>query len=187
MFRITIGTCIARFAFHSLSDFVEYVRMHAVSVAMMIPSTSFRVASEQVLDGLILLHLPKLAAHFASEGVVAPMYATAWFMTVFTRDFPVGLTARVLDCFLGDPHGTKILHRVALALLQRAQAELLQADLGDCLVLVRELPKTHCNNPRVLMEEAFKFNLKRVEITNAADTGEDALNKAQAMARATEE
>lgn len=115
------------------------------------------------------------------------MYATAWFMTVFTRDFPVGLTARVLDCFLGNPNGTKILHRVALALLQRAQAELLQADLGDGLVLLRDLPKTYCDHPRALMEEAFKFNLKRIEISSAADTGEDAMAKAQAMARATEE
>jgi len=114
----------------------------------------------KALDDLIASHLPKLAAHFASEGVVAPMYAKAWFMTVFTRDFPLGISARVLDCLLGDPDGTKILHSVALALLQRAQADLLEADLSDCLILLRELPKTHCDNPRALMEDAFKFNIK---------------------------
>jgi len=128
--------------------------------------------SQKVLGGLISTHLPKLAAHFASEGIVAPMYATAWFTTVFTRDFPLGVSARVLDCFLGDSEDTKVFLRVALALLQRAQADLLQGDLGDCLVLLRELPKNHSDNPRALMEEAYKFNLKLPKVVSGTNEGE---------------
>ena len=136
---------------------------------------------------MIATHLPQLAAHLAAEGVVAPMFATAWFMTAFTRDFPVHLTARVLDCFLAGPDGTKVLHRVSLALLQRAQPMLLTADLGDCLMLLRDVPKTHCHDPAALMQEAFKFKLKRVEIVSAAATGEQAAELAATRARANEE
>lgn len=127
-------------------------------------------ATLNALDGLVAVHLPRLARHLEAEGCSSAMFATEWYMTVFTRSFPVAFTARVLDCFLSE--GTKVVHRVALALLQSIEVELLRADLGGIMMLIRELPGRFGRGDGAaeagLMEAAFRFDLKRSQVERAA-------------------
>ncbi len=83
--------------------------------------------------------LPRLAEHFERSDVACTrlpeavgadrrhrlqippeLYATEWFMTLFTyRGIPLSCAARIWDVFLVD--GWKAVHRVALAILYLSQ------------------------------------------------------------------
>ena len=52
------------------------------------------------LDRLIEANFPDLHVHFQDCGLESHMYASQWFLTVFTAKFPLYLVFRVLDVFL---------------------------------------------------------------------------------------
>lgn len=54
------------------------------------------------LDRLIEANLTDLHVHFLECGLESHMYASQWFLTVFTAKFPLFLVFRVLDVFLLD-------------------------------------------------------------------------------------
>lgn len=55
-----------------------------------------------------------------------PIYATQWFMTIFSTNMPIELTLRIWDIFFIE--GKKILYRVALAIFKILEKELLESD-----------------------------------------------------------
>ena len=52
------------------------------------------------LDRLIENLLPDIWQHFTEHGIESHMYASQWFLTVFTAKFPLFLVFRVMDVFL---------------------------------------------------------------------------------------
>lgn len=46
--------------------------------------------------------LPKLGDHFAQEMINPSMYASQWFITVFSYSFPFHLALRIWDVFLSE-------------------------------------------------------------------------------------
>ncbi|KAJ2747359.1 hypothetical protein GGI20_000610 [Coemansia sp. BCRC 34301] len=78
-----------------------------------------------VFEALLAERSPRLHAHLADQGCDALMYATPWFMTVFTLSLPWPAALRVWDWFMF--RGTKVLFRVALAITDLASAYLLEA------------------------------------------------------------
>ncbi|KAJ2799996.1 hypothetical protein H4R20_004226, partial [Coemansia guatemalensis] len=75
----------------------------------------------------VLLHErnPRLANHLAEQGCDVLMYATPWFITVFTLSLPWPAALRVWDWFLY--RGTKVLFRMALGITDLASPYLLEA------------------------------------------------------------
>ena len=71
--------------------------------------------------------MPKLCAHLLSENIQPAMYATQWFMTIFSNNIPLELTLRIWDMFFIE--GQKVMYRVALAVLRINEKHLL---IGDC-------------------------------------------------------
>lgn len=63
------------------------------------------------------------------------MFATQWFMTLFSQKFPFSIVLRIWDIFLAE--GLKILFRVAVALVQTAREELCQLDFVGILTYFR--------------------------------------------------
>ncbi|MED6165335.1 hypothetical protein PIB30_098542 [Stylosanthes scabra] len=51
-------------------------------------------------ERLVQEHLPKLGEHFAQEMINPSMYASQWFITVFSYSFPFHLALRIWDVFL---------------------------------------------------------------------------------------
>jgi hypothetical protein len=51
-------------------------------------------------EKLVMEHMPKLGQHFVEEMINPSMYASQWFITVFSYSFPFHLTLRVWDVFL---------------------------------------------------------------------------------------
>lgn len=113
-------------------------------------------------DSLIDLHLPVLAAHWRRDDmcISASMFATEWYMTLFTRTFPPELTARVIECFLSE--GIKVIHRVALALLLDAQNDFLTGDMGKTMQVIRNMPNTV--DPDRIMALAFNIKITAKQI-----------------------
>lgn len=84
--------------------------------------------SYYVLHRLFEKYLPKLYKHFMQEELHATMFATSWFLTIFSQEVPIQLTLRVWDIFFIE--GKKILYRVALAILKLNEKALLQENIG---------------------------------------------------------
>lgn len=51
-------------------------------------------------EQLVREHLPKLGEHFSQEMINPSMYASQWFITVFSYSFPFPLALRIWDVFL---------------------------------------------------------------------------------------
>jgi hypothetical protein len=52
-----------------------------------------------VLMNLVKKFMPKLHTHFMNEMFTPPLYATNWFMTLFSSNMPLQLTLRIWDIF----------------------------------------------------------------------------------------
>ena len=71
------------------------------------------------------------------HGVIAELFATGWFMAAFANYLPTETTLRVWDAFLLE--GTKVLHRIGLALLRIAEPRLLACtDQQELLTVIKE-------------------------------------------------
>ena len=46
--------------------------------------------------------LPDLYKHFQAENFNTSMYASSWFLTLFTNQFPLNIVCRVMDLFLSE-------------------------------------------------------------------------------------
>ena len=119
------------------------------------------------LDACIKSHLPRLREHFDSENVATSMYATGWFLTLFTNcdTLSVAHARAVLTATLAD--GWKCVFRVALALLAAMQTQLLGSDFEGMLRLLQH--PQHCverayPTPADLLEEADGFKVTHTKL-----------------------
>jgi len=74
-----------------------------------------------ILEELIALHLPLLHNHFTSNAISVHMFASGWFMTLFSslNTLPLTSAARVWDLYI--THGWCAVFRIVLALLRRVE------------------------------------------------------------------
>lgn len=92
------------------------------------------------LERLIKDQLPKLHEHFTASGIETHMYASQWFLTLYTARFPLCFVFHVLDVFLLD--GLPVLFQVAVTLLSICESDLRQLDFEGILKYFRvTLPK----------------------------------------------
>ena len=49
--------------------------------------------------------LPELSEHFLDQGLETHMFASQWFLTLFTAKFPLFMVFHILDLFLGEVSG----------------------------------------------------------------------------------
>lgn len=70
-------------------------------------------------DCLLSRHVPSLTQHLEKINIGTGLFASQWFITVFTYNFPFDFVVRVWDRFLFM--GWKPVFRVALALLKREE------------------------------------------------------------------
>lgn len=78
------------------------------------------------LDRFIEEYLPELWNHFGEAGVESHMYASQWFLTLFTAKFPLFLVFHILDVFLCQ--GMKTIFQVR-------SKTLIGTDMRICVIL----------------------------------------------------
>ncbi|CAG5128923.1 unnamed protein product [Candidula unifasciata] len=94
------------------------------------------------LERLMQDQLPDLHEHFLEMGLEVHMFASQWFLTLFTAKFPLHVVFAILDLFLSEGH--LIIFTVALALLKSSRKDLLAHDFEGVLKYFRvHLPKKY--------------------------------------------
>ncbi|KAM4641018.1 rab GTPase-activating protein 1-like isoform 2-T3 [Discoglossus pictus] len=112
------------------------------------------------LERLLQEQLPDLNSHFMALNLEAHMYASQWFLSLFTAKFPLCMVFHIMDLLLLE--GLNIIFNVALALLKTSKEDLLQADFEGALKFFRvQLPKRYRaeENARRLMEQACNIKV----------------------------
>ncbi|XP_023319079.1 ecotropic viral integration site 5 ortholog isoform X2 [Trichogramma pretiosum] len=116
------------------------------------------------LEHLVSDTHPELFAHFAVQGFHTSMYASSWFLTLFTTALSLPLACRIFDVFLSE--GMEIIFKVALAMLQLGKDDLVSLDMEGMLKFFqKELPGRAESDPNRLMSIAYsmKINQKRMK------------------------
>lgn len=75
--------------------------------------------------------MPELHNHFNSQSFHTSMYASSWFLTLFTTALALPTACRIIDVFLSE--GMEIIFKVALALLTMGKDDLLSLDMEGML------------------------------------------------------
>ena len=83
------------------------------------------------LEHLVSDTHPDLYAHFTAQHFHTSMYASSWFLTLFTTALTLPLACRIFDVFLSE--GMEIIFKVALAMLQIGKEDLLSLDMEGML------------------------------------------------------
>ena len=95
--------------------------------------------------------LPDLQRHFQAEHIHTSMYASSWFLTLFTNQFPLNVVSRIMDLFLSEVispidlsfqrathcvtliQGIEMIFRLGIALLELHQDELMLLSMEEML------------------------------------------------------
>lgn len=81
------------------------------------------------------VYLPELHAHLLSKNrIPTDIYASNWFITMFTNDLPFDMAASVVDVYLLEGH--KGLLRIALSILAFLKHELLALPYDELMVFL---------------------------------------------------
>ncbi|KAJ1380797.1 Rab-GTPase-TBC domain [Sesbania bispinosa] len=112
-------------------------------------------------ERLVREHLPKLGEHFSREMINPSMYASQWFITVFSYSFPFHLALRIWDVFLYE--GVKIVFKVGLALLKYCHDDLIKLPFEKLIHALKNFPED-AMNPDTLLPLAYSIKIsKRLE------------------------
>jgi hypothetical protein len=128
---------------------------------------------QYVLTQLGWHHMDELWQHLMDNGVQPMMYATEWFMTLFTRGFDFQLSTRVVEIFMFE--GFKILYRVALTILNSMKSELLLGGFEEILRTIRIRSKTI--DPQAIMVDSFSWKFTTSEIVKYENAYNDIMNE----------
>ncbi|KAG8201686.1 hypothetical protein JTE90_012751 [Oedothorax gibbosus] len=116
------------------------------------------------LEKLVEERIPELHAHFYDLGIEMHMFASQWFLTLYTSKFPLVVVFYILDIFLLD--GIDTLFQVGLALLMLSRKDLLALDFEGILKYFRvTLPKKYRseNSARELLTVAINIKAKKLK------------------------
>jgi len=108
-------------------------------------------------DILVDNNLPDLGTAFDTFNLSAEFYATQWFLTLFSYSLPFPHVLRLWDQFLC--RGMKFMHRVGLALLQRARPEMLGLSFDGTVQYLRTLGRSLPMSPEELVAAALAFKV----------------------------
>ena len=108
--------------------------------------------------------MPDLLRHFQEQGVESHMFASQWFLTLYTAKFPLFLVFHYIDVFLLT--GMDSVFQVAIALLLMSKKDLLNSDFEGILKYFRvSLPKKFRNEDvaRKLIHLATTIKVKKLK------------------------
>ncbi|KAK3018705.1 hypothetical protein RJ639_005046 [Escallonia herrerae] len=112
-------------------------------------------------EHLVSEHLPKVGEHFIKEMINPSMYASQWFITIFSYSFPFHLALRIWDVFLFE--GIKIVFKVGLALLKYCHDDLVKLPFEKSIHSLHNFSED-AMDPDTLLPLAYSLKVfKRLE------------------------
>ncbi|KAK9874669.1 hypothetical protein WA026_005490 [Henosepilachna vigintioctopunctata] len=116
------------------------------------------------LNRLMEEQVPTLSQHFTAHNIETHMFASQWFLTLYTARFPLYFVFHIIDVFLLQ--GIDTIFQIALALLMLCKKDLLQLDFEGILKYFRvSLPKK-CRteeSARQLIKLACSIKVKKLK------------------------
>lgn len=116
------------------------------------------------LENIVQEQIPELHLHFQSQSFQTSMYASSWFLTLYTTALNLTLSCRIMDVFLSE--GMEFIFKVAIALLLIGKDTLLSLDMEAMLkYFQKELPQKVEQDSDGLFNLAFqvKINTKKMK------------------------
>ncbi|XP_053210437.1 ecotropic viral integration site 5 ortholog-like [Panonychus citri] len=116
------------------------------------------------LECMVQELLPELNRHFQQQNYNTTMYASSWFLTLFTAFLPLHIAERVIDLFLSE--GMEMIFRLSIALLMICKEELLKLDMEGLLEYFRKEMPARCEiDPDYLVTLAIqiKYDQKKMK------------------------
>ena len=109
---------------------------------------------------LLAKHCPKLSAHLLSQEqpIIPELYATHWFMTLFSYNLPFEVVLRIWDILLAE--GPKIIFRLAIFFMKHMEPALLaEKDFAGILDILKNLHKDPImQDPDAIIEGAMRVS-----------------------------
>lgn len=91
------------------------------------------------LENMVQEQMPDLHVHFQSQSFQTTMYASSWFLTLYTTALNISISCRIMDIFLSE--GIEFIFKMSLALLTIGKETLLSLDMEAMLkYFQKELP-----------------------------------------------
>ncbi|GMR32167.1 hypothetical protein PMAYCL1PPCAC_02362 [Pristionchus mayeri] len=110
------------------------------------------------LECIVQEQMPDLFSHFNNMGFDTSMYASSWFLTLFTTTLPLEIANRIMDCFLVE--GMEYIFCIAMAILQQARIDLLRLDMEGMLkYFQREIRERYEHDAELLFTVASMVTL----------------------------
>ncbi|KAI0213674.1 Rab-GAP TBC domain-containing protein [Lamellibrachia satsuma] len=116
------------------------------------------------LECMIQEQLPDLFNHFQAQDFCVSMFASSWFLTLFTTTLPLPVACRIFDIFLSE--GIEMIFRIGLAILKLAEPDLMSLDMeGMITYMQKEVMVQIEKDPEPLFNTAFqlKYNAKKMK------------------------
>lgn len=114
----------------------------------------------EILRGLLRRFLPRLHNHFCDLAIEPAFYASHWFLTLYAYQFPVPLVCRIWDLFISE--GWKIVFKVAVALLQWEEHQLLGMSMESVLLLLKTIHEN--KDPEAVIRRAMSLPIKERDL-----------------------
>lgn len=90
-----------------------------------------------VHDALLALYCPTLTHHLTKENIMAPFYATKWYLLAFLDIFPFEVTIRLWDLFLTE--GYEICYSIGVGIMRMNEGEFLGKSFDKIMAFMRGL------------------------------------------------
>ena len=128
-----------------------------------------------VLEKLLKSQAPRVYQHLKDINLSPEMYASQWFITLFTVGFNYEWTVRVYDAFFTE--GYKIIYRVALWVLKSSEDHLISGGVEEIFAVIKIFMQDA--NADELMKAAVDINITNKQIEKYEKEYQDNLkNKA---------
>ena len=115
-----------------------------------------------VLLNLEKKHIPKIYDIFKRDGVYISIYASQWFLCLFSKDLKPNILVRIFDVFLFE--GYKVIYRFALAFLKMKEKAFINNKKGIFYSMNTVKQLFDDINIDELFKVAFSFSLSRTHI-----------------------
>ena len=115
-----------------------------------------------VLLNLEKKFVPKIYEVFKRDGIFPSIYASEWFICLFSKDLKINVLVRIFDTFLFE--GFKVIYRFALAFLKMKEKQFIKGKPG--IISTMEVIKSCFENIDIdaLFKVAFSFHLSKKHI-----------------------
>lgn len=108
-------------------------------------------------DRLLEDLLPVLHTHFLRQGCKTSMFASQWFMTLFSYRFPLPLVYRIFDTVFAE--GIEAIFRFGMALLGKIENTLLGLKFEEILAYLQHDFYECYDTPDDLVQDAYKVKM----------------------------